>query len=240
MPFLIIRSAIFMGFKFYSKFWEYSTLEDLIEIVKAVVLGSFLAIFFVFLYDRGPEISRSVMIIDMVLLITLLGGSKLSWRLWRERKRLQLVQDEPNKKHALILGAGDTGAQLLTYIRRFALNYFIKGFIDDDPKKLKSSLMGIEVLGNRNDIPELSRNYGVKEVLIAVRNISSETLNQIVTKCSQSGVKCKMISSVLDLSTNEIHISSLKNIEINDLLGRESISLDLSVIEKMIVSLYTS
>ena len=97
-PFLIIRSAVFIGFKFYSKFWESSSLEDLIEIVKAVVLGSFLAIFFVFLYDRSLEISRSVMIIDMVLLIIMLGGSKLSWRLWRERKRLHLAQDETNKK----------------------------------------------------------------------------------------------------------------------------------------------
>jgi FlaA1/EpsC-like NDP-sugar epimerase len=233
-PFLAIRSVVFIGFKFYSKFWEYSTLEDLIEIIKAVILGSFLVVFFVFLYDRSLEISRSVMIIDMVLLITMLGGSKLSWRLWREQKRLHLAQGEPNKKYALILGAGDTGAQLLTYIRRFAPNYSIKGFIDDDPKKLKSSLMGIKVLGNRNDISELSKSHGVKEVLIAVRNISSETLNQIVTICDQSGIKYKMISSVLDLSTNEIHISKLKNIETNDLLGRELVSLDLTSIKKMI------
>ena len=72
--------------------------------------------------------------------------------------------DEPNKKNALIFGAGDTGAHLLTYLRRFAPVYSIVGFIDDDPKKLKNSLMGINVLGNRNAIADLSKSHGVKEV----------------------------------------------------------------------------
>lgn len=232
--FLFIRSIVYISFKFYSKFWEYSSLEDLIEIVKAVFVGSFLAIFCAFLYDRSLEISRSIMIVDMVLLMVLLGGSRISWRLWREQRRQSLGQSDPNKINAFILGAGDTGAQLLKNIRSSALNYSINGFIDDDPKKLKSSLMGIEVLGNQKDLPGLTKVYGVKEVLIAVRNISSGELNQIVNLCNQSGVKYKIITSVLDLSTKEIHLSKLKNIDTNDLLGRDLVSLDLNAIRNMI------
>ena len=233
-PFLIIRTSVFIGFKFYSRFWEYSTIEDLIQIIKAVILGSVLAISFIFIYDRSLELSRSVMFIDILLLIIMLGGSRLLWRLWRERKRWLENNINPKSIHTLILGAGNTGAQLLTYLRRFAPNYSIKGFIDNDPKKLNQDLLGIRVLGHQNDIPTLSQTYGIKEVLVAVPTISSKNLNEVVNICNQIGIRYKIISSVLDLSTQEIHISKLKNIEINDLLDREQISLDINSIKEMI------
>ena len=233
-PFLIIRTAVFTGFKFYSRFWEYSTIEDLIQIIKAVILGSVIAISLVFIYDRSLELSRSVMFIDILLLIIMLGGSRLLWRLWRERKRWLKNNINPKSIHTLILGAGNTGAQLVTYLRRFAPNYSIKGFIDNDPKKLNQDLLGIRVLGHQNDIPTLSQTYGIKEVLVAVPTISSKNLNEVVNICNQIGIRYKIISSVLDLSTQEIHISKLKNIEINDLLDREQVSLDINSIKEMI------
>ena len=233
-PFLIIRTAVFVGFKFYSRFWEYSTIEDLIQIIKAVILGSVLALSFIFIYDRSVELSRSVMFIDILLLIIMLGGSRLLWRLWRERKRWLENNINPKSIHTLILGAGNTGAQLVTYLRRFAPNYSIKGFIDNDPKKLNQDLLGIRVLGHQNDIPTLSRTYGIKEVLVAVPTISSKNLNEVVSICNQTGIKYKIVSSVLDLSTKETHISKLKNIEINDLLDREQVSLDINSIKEMI------
>ena len=233
-PFLIIRAVVFIGFKFYSRFWEYSTIEDLIQIIKAVILGSVLAISFIFIYDRSLELSRSVMFIDILLLIIMLGGSRLLWRLWRERKRWLENNINPKSIHTLILGAGNTGAQLVTYLRRFAPNYSIKGFIDNDPKKLNQYLLGIRVLGHQHDIPTLSQIHGIKEVLVAVPTISSKNLNEVVNICNQTGIRYKIISSVLDLSTQEIHISKLKNIEINDLLDREQVSLDINSIKEMI------
>lgn len=233
-PFLIIRIAVFMGFKFYSRFWEYSTIEDLIQIIKAVILGSVIALSFIFIYDRSVELSRSVMFIDILLLIIMLGGSRLLWRLWRERKRWLENNLNPKSIHTLILGAGNTGAQLVTYLRRFAPNYSIKGFIDNDPKKLNQYLLGIRVLGHQHDIPTLSQIHGIKEVLVAVPTISSKDLNEVVNICNQIGIKHKIISSVLDLPTQEIHISKLKNIEINDLLDREQVSLDINSIKEMI------
>ena len=233
-PFLIIRTAVFIGFKFYSRFWEYSTIEDLIQIIKAVVLGSVITISLIFIYDRSFELPRSVMFIDILLLIIMLGGSRLLWRLWRERKRWLENNINPKSIHTLILGAGNTGAQLVTYLRRFAPNYSIKGFIDNDPKKLNQYLLGIRVLGHQHDIPTLSQTYGIKEVLVAVPTISSKNLNKVVNICNQIGIRYKIISSVLDLSTQEIHISKLKNIEINDLLDREQVSLDINSIKEMI------
>ena len=233
-PFLIIRTVVFISFNFYSRFWEFSTIEDLIQIIKSVILGSILAISVLFLYDRNLELSRSVMFIDILLLIIMLGGSRLFWRLWRERKRRLEHNINPKSIHALILGAGNTGAQLLTYLRRFSPNYSIKGFIDNDPKKINQYLLGIRVLGHQHDIPTLSKTYGIKEVLVAVPTISSKNLNEVVNICNQIGIRYKIISSVLDLSTQEVHISKLKNIEINDLLDRKQVSLDVNSIKEMI------
>ena len=94
--------------------------------------------------------------------------------------------------------------------------------------------MGIRVLGHQHDIPTLSQIHGIKEVLVAVPTISSKNLNEVVNICNQIGIRYKIISSVLDLSTQEIHISKLKNIEINDLLDREQVSLDINSIKEMI------
>ena len=116
------RSAAYLYFNFYARFWEYSSLDDLIQIVLAVASGTLLILFSVFLYDRDLLIPRSVILIDMLLLIMLIGGTRLGWRLWRERlKRPNLLKG--NRTHVLIYGAGDIGAHLLRYLKRFSLNY---------------------------------------------------------------------------------------------------------------------
>ena len=117
LPFVFAcRSASFIYFGFYSRFWEYSSLEDLLLIIKSVVIGSLLIIFTTFIYNRSFLIPRSIIIVDMLLLVMFLGGSRMIWRLWRER---QLTTDENDldKTKILILGAEDTGAKLLKYIR---------------------------------------------------------------------------------------------------------------------------
>ena len=232
-PFIIVcRSASYIYFGFYSRFWEYSSLEDLLLIIKSVTIGSLLILFTTFIYDRSFLIPRSIIIIDMVLLIMLLGGSRMLWRLWREQE--QRDTEDPDKTRILILGAGDTGAQLLKYIRQFSSNYRVMGFIDDNPMLKNSSIMGVQVIGAHSDISHLTSLLRIKEILVAVRNISSDKLEQLIGVCKTAGVKHKMIASVLDISTHEIHISKIKNIEINDLLGRELVSLNLSSIKQLV------
>ena len=196
-------------------------------------MGSFLIIFTTFIYNRNFLIPRSIFIIDMLLLIIFLGGSRLLWRLWREHQQAT-YGDALDKTRVLILGAADTGAQLLKYIRQFSPNYLVMGFIDDNPKLKNSNIMGVKVLGAHNNIPKLTHLLGIKEILVAARNISSDKLGQLIEICKASGVKYKMITSVQDLSTREIHISKIKNIEISDLLGRDLVSLDLSSIKKLL------
>ena len=230
---LISRATAYFYFGFYTRFWKYSSLEDLIQILKAVVTGTLLILFTSFLFNRSLLIPRSVIIIDMTLLIMILGGSRLAWRMYRERFLLPNTVNEDHRLPVLILGAGDTGAHLLRYIQRFAPQYKVCGFLDDDPKKLNNSLSGIRVLGDRQSIPDLASGLEIKEILIATNTISTESLGNIIDICIRCGVKYKIAASITDLSTKEVHISKIKNIGIQDLLGRDQVSLDLASLKNL-------
>ena len=234
LPFIFVcRSISYVYFEFYSRFWEYSRLDDLLLIIRSVITGSALIIFTTFIYNRSFLIPRSIIIVDMLLTIVLLGGSRMAWTLWRKRRQTTEIKDL-DKSKVLIFGAGNTGAQLLKYIQQFSLNYQAMGFIDDNPKLLGFNIMGVEVLGPQSEIPKWSRLLGIEEVLVAANNVPSSKLKNLIETCKVSGVKYKMISTIFDAATREIHISKIKNIEINDLLGRELISLDLSSISKLV------
>ena len=230
---LLSRSIPYFYFGFYTRFWKYSSLEDLIQILKAVAIGTLLILFTSFLYNRSLSIPRSVIIIDMILLVMMLGGSRLGWRMFREGLTLQNDMDEGHRLPVLILGAGDTGAHLLRYIQKFSPQYKVLGFLDDDPKKLNNTLSGVKVLGNRQDIPSLSEELGVKELLIAINTISTESLGEIIDICTRCRVKYKIATSITDLGTKEIHISKIKNIDIQDLLSRDQVSLDLASLRSL-------
>ena len=230
---LISRSIAYFYFGFYTRFWKYSSLDDLIQIIKAVAIGTLLILFTSFLYNRSFLIPRSVIIIDMILLIMMLGGSRLGWRMFREGFTQQNTMDEGHRLPVLILGAGDTGAHLLRYIQRFAPQYAVCGFLDDDPKKLNNFLSGVKVLGNRQDIPTLTEELGIRELLIAVNTISTESLGEIIDICTQCRIKYKIAASITDLSTKEVRISKIKNIDIQDLLSRDQISLDLASLRSL-------
>lgn len=93
--------------------------------------------------------------------------------------------------------------------------------------------MGVRVLGGMDKLPEVIQNYEIKEVLVAINQIDSDELSKIVGRCQMLGVKCKLASSVKDISSQNIHINQIRNVEISDLLGRDPVSLDLQAIQEM-------
>lgn len=236
LPFLVVcRLPTFLYFGLNSRFWEYSSLEDLLQIVKAVIAGSMLILFATFMFNRAAMVPRSVLFVDMFTLILMLGGVRLIWRLIKERE-YQVPKGEAKQRiPVLIMGAGYTGMHLFRHLRSFSKRYWVMGFIDSDPKKINNRILGVKVLGMLEDIPELTEELNIQEVLIAISNIDGEGLSRIVETCRSCNVKCKTVSSIFDLSTQQAHISQIRNIEITDLLGREPVRLDLSLIKKLVM-----
>ncbi len=235
LPFLILcRLPAFLYFGLYSRVWEYSSLEDLLQIVKAVSTGTLVILFASFMFNRAALVPRSVLFVDMFTLMLMLGGIRLIWRLAKEREYRVPKSEADHRIPVLIMGAGYTGMHLFRHLRSFSNHYWVVGFVDNDPKKINSHILGIKVLGSQQDIPELKKELSVQEVLIAINGIDGAGLSSIVETCRSCNVKCKTVSSIFDLSTQQPHISTIRNIEISDLLGREPVSLDLSLIKKMI------
>jgi FlaA1/EpsC-like NDP-sugar epimerase len=246
LPPLIIfcRLSSYYLFSFYSRQWKYSTLEDLIIIIQAVSVGSILIFVSTLFYEgfisipkeyfRFFLIPRTVLIIDWFLLIIMIGGSRLIWRVWREKQQLEDVGVGVPKIRALIFGAGDKGVYLLKHLRSDSPEYLVEGFIDDDPSKKNSSIMGVKVFGGEHDLSIIVREKGIHEVLISINNISSERLSKIIDSCNKSQASFKMVASTIDSSNQERVVSKIKNIEISDLLDREAVVLDLSLIKSTI------
>ena len=246
LPPLIIfcRLSSYYFFSFYSRLWKYSTLEDLIVIIQAVSVGSIIIFVSTFFYDgfisipkeyfRFFLIPRTILIIDWFLLIIMMGASRLLWRMWSEKKNFENVGKAGPKIRALIFGAGDKGVYLLKHLRSDSPEYLVEGFVDDDPSKKNSSIMGVKVLGAEGDLSMIVREKGVHEILISINNISSKRLSEIIDSCNMSQAKFKMVSSTIDRSNQERVVSKVKNIEISDLLEREAVVLDLFLIKRAI------
>lgn len=192
---ILIKISVFYIFGLYRGVWKYISISDLITIFKAVTLGSaFSIIIFTFLF-RFKDFSRVVFFIDWLLLLFLVSGYRILFRVIGEL--FSRVRKEGKK--VLIFGAGDAGEMVIREIKRNkALNYNPVGFIDDNPSKLGYKIQGLSVLGSRDQIKDLVRIQNIEEVIIAIPSLDAETFYDIVKICKSCGVSYRKIKGILD------------------------------------------
>lgn len=166
----------FYIFKLYNRVWSYASTGELLAVVYAVSVGAMSTIAASFFLRT--HLPRSIIILAWAFTIILVGGSRFAWRLYNERRRGGGIK--PGRK-ALIVGAGDAGALVArelfnnrhTDLRPVA-------FVDDDPSKKNQSLLGIPVVGSREDIPCLVEKYGIDEIIIAMPSVDGQVVREIV------------------------------------------------------------
>jgi len=235
----VFRSVSHIYFKLYSRLWEYANLHDFLKIFYSNAVGSFLIGFSIWSNLANKEfikISLAILAMDLMFITAFQIGSRIAWKSWRGYRKTQKKKQSSRafSTNVFILGAGEIGALLIENLKTHGSNYNVVGFIDDDKEKLNNMLHGVKVLGNRYDIHELSKNLNAKEVFIAVNKISPESISEIIDLCKKCRVRHKMVYSFIDIATNELHISKIRNIEISDLLRREPVSIDLAAIKKLV------
>ncbi len=224
------RALAFLYFKLYRTLYKYLSIRDVMQILQAVLLSSGAIIIGVFYFGLGGH-SRSIFIIDSIILIMAMGGLRCLLRLLSERPTASSYTPHIN---ILIVGAGDVGEMAVRDLAKNGHLYKIVGFIDDDPKKQGLHIHGYRVLGNRAEIPDLVQTLRVDEVLIAVSKISSTEMRSILNYCDKAQVKYRMIPAVSDLVSGKIQLAKIRNVDISDLLGRDTIHLDLTAIRSFI------
>jgi FlaA1/EpsC-like NDP-sugar epimerase len=225
---MIVKPLVFIVIGFYNSLWRYASVQDALEILKGVTLSSVLAVSAVFFLREFAPIPRSIFVLDWILLFAMLASSRLVWRVWRETYVVSRSCEGPR---TLIIGAGEAGSLLLKEIRRQPhAAYSICGFVDDDPAKKGMKLHGIPVLGGTRQLKVLIAANEIEDVIIAMPSADGKTLRGIVDCCKDANVTFKTLPSIGELIDGTLTVSQIKNVEIEDLLGREPVVLDRELI----------
>lgn len=232
LPFLVLlRTVSYWYFDLYKGLWRYVSVKDLRCIVSASFVGTLLFALYTFVIVKHPGFPRSVLVIDFAYNILLFGGVRVVVRLYREYRAKANHKEVNTCNNVLIVGAGDSGEMILReMIKNPRLGYTPVGFVDDDRKKRKNTIHGYTVFGNSRDIPMLVDKYDATEVLIAIPSATGEAIRRIVNVCKRADVRFKTLPFVGDLIDGNVSISQVRDVAIEDLLGREAAKLDMALI----------
>jgi FlaA1/EpsC-like NDP-sugar epimerase len=224
---MLVQGATFWYFGLYRGVWRFASLPDLLRIVQAVVIGVALSALAIFLIARVQGIPRAVFPLSGLLLVALLGGPRFLYRWFKDRETFR-----PIGRKALIVGAGKAGEMLVRDLLRDPVStYYPTAFVDDDRKKVGRDIHGVRVVGVCDDIPRIVERYGVDLIILALPSISGRRLRRIVEICERSGVSFRTLPRMQDLVNGQVSLKELRNVEIEDLLGREKVTLDWRSIE---------
>lgn len=232
---LAIKVAVFAASSLYNHWWRYVSIRDIWSAARAVAIASLLAMVFIYLADpvEGSRLPRSVFVLDFLILLALVTGSRVLTRSLLERPgRRGLVA---RGKEALVVGAGSAGQLIVREMRVKNLGYTPIGFVDDDPRKQRMRLDGVRVLGTTLDLSTILRASEPDEVIIALPSAAGEKRQEIVNVCRDAGVAVKTLPAVHELLVGELELGRLlREVQVEDVLGRQAVELDLASIASYI------
>ncbi len=231
--FTVIWLGCFLAFGLYRRMWQYASLGELLSIVYSVTVGMVLNISLTYFWMKGGSLPlpRSVFVLAWMAAVLFVGGSRFSWRLFRDSylHNGKLRAGKP----VLIVGAGDAGAAVARELCSHNHNtgrIVPVGFVDDDRSKRGLEMFGLRVLGGREDIPRLVENYGVQEIIIAIPSAPGREIREIVEICRKTPAGLKILPGMNELINGKVSVSQIREVRIEDILGREPVEVDLESI----------
>ena len=217
------QAFFFWTLGLYRGIWRYASIPDLKRILLAVGLAA-MALPLLIVMTRIPvAIPRSVLVLDPLLLVMIMAGSRLAYRAWKEHRAFRFVQGVG--KPVLILGAGDAAVSLVKELARSS-EWRVVGLLDDNAHKTNRLLHGARVLGRLTELDRWAAYTEAKHAIIAMPSASNQVRRELVNLCNQAGLKVLTVPAFADLMSGRVTISQIRAIEVEDLLGREPVQLD--------------
>ena len=237
---LLTKLSCFYYFGLYRGMWRYTSISDLLKIIKASTISTVVIVSFILFKSRFIGYSRSVFLLDWCLTILLICGFRLGVRLFFEHFSKEeptptnflsafkfLAKSKKENKNLIIIGAGDCGEKIYREIHDNAsLRYNVVGFLDDNQKKTGRTIHGIPILGRIDEIEAVIKKVGADVGLIAIPSAKREQMRRIVELCNSSGIPFKTIPSYGELIDGRVSVKAIRDVAYRDLLGREVIQLD--------------
>jgi FlaA1/EpsC-like NDP-sugar epimerase len=235
LPYLIgIRLVLAYRFRLDRRYWQHVSLSDALHLTAAISLGSLLFPVTLFLFDQLYGLPMSIFVLDWILALGLTGGVRLAARALRERLPRGAANGELGPR-TFVVGAGEAGEQLLRQILHDRRRQFcVVGLIDDDPGKLGQMLHGVPVVGTIAELRGLVALYRVTHALIAIPSATPEQHRRLVESCVAEGLEVKLLPPLQDLIAGDVHLAQVRDVEIEDLLGRAPVELDAAMVEPLI------
>ncbi len=219
----LIGATAFYFSHLYNRVWKYASIGELLSILKSSAAINLFFMTYVFFWQ--VDLPRSIPLINFLVLIFILGGLRFALRLIKDYYQQQQISSEPST-YVLVVGAGDAAEMIIREVHKHPeLNKAIVGLIDDDPEKKDLEIHGIQVLGNRHDIPDLIEEFGVTEVIIAIPSAPGSEIKEIYELSSQPGVSVKTVPGVYEIINGNVSLNQLREVKVEDLLRRNPVDL---------------
>ena len=220
---LPLQVGAFFTFGLYQGMWRFASLPDLKRILKAILVAAMAIVTALVMFKPFGIVPRSVLILDPILLVLMMGGSRLAYRAWKEHKLYGGAQ--ALGKPVLILGAGEAAITLVKDLARSEA-WQVVGLLDDELSIHGRELMGVKVLGSIADLPNLAAKYQAEHVIIAMPSALNKARRKAVETANNAGMSVLTVPAFEDLMSGKVSISQIRKVEVEDLLGREPVQLD--------------
>ncbi|MEH7609686.1 polysaccharide biosynthesis protein [Gottfriedia acidiceleris] len=218
-------------FKLYKKAWEYASIGELIIIFEAITYSILCAAIVQKLTIH--EMYFRLLTVTWLLHILLIGGTRLVWRIYTD----SFKKNTENKNRTLIIGAGAAGTMV---VRQLLKNYDSElipvAFIDDNVKKQNLHILGIPVVGGVNQIDHYVNKLDINNIIIAIPSLRKKELNKILQECTKTKAKTKILPMLEDIMTGKVSVNQFRDVQVEDLLGREAVELDIEMISDSITN----
>lgn len=220
---LIAQTFASITLGLYRGIWRFSSLPDLLRIFKAVIVGMAIAALSLFILTRLQGVPRSVFPLYAMLLVFLWGGSRFIYRLVKEQTNMI----SEHTQRVLIVGAGNAGESLARELLKMRnQQFYVAGFVDDRAKTHGQAIHGIRVLGQTSEIAKLVAKYNIQLILIAIPSIRSANMRRIVSYCENAKVPFRTLPTLSDLTSGRVTVNTLRDVSLDDLLGRDPVNID--------------
>ncbi|ANC10631.1 MULTISPECIES: polysaccharide biosynthesis protein [Bacillus cereus group] len=209
-------------YKLYNKAWEYASIGELKQIFKAITLSILVTAIVQQIINH--DVYVRILAIAWMLHLLLIGGSRFVWRMFRDTYITKATND---KKRTLIIGAGSAGTMVVRQLQHNKeADLYPIAFVDDDRNKQKLEIYNVPVVGTTNHIQEIVEDNDIEHIIIAIPSLNRGQINEIFEKCRKTKAKTQIVPMLEDLLDGKLSVNEFRDVQVEDLLGREPIKLD--------------
>ena len=217
----LVSLALFTLLRLYRSLWEFAGIDELRNIIAAVLLSS-LSLWGLSQLP-GSTLPRSLPVLTFLILVLAVTFLRFTYRIVRRLRSRKIMERHPT----MLIGAGAGGSLVLRDLSSSSRSqHRVVCIIDDDPAKRGTFLRGVRVVGGRELIPEMARKYGIHDIILAIPTASAKDRRDIVERCQQTGCRLQILPGIYQIASGQVSVQSLRDVQVEDLLGREKVQVD--------------